>query len=477
MSKKRTVEFIKEEYLKEDYEFLDPEYKGNRIKYNIKCLKCGHIFKQKYNHFQQGQRCPKCTKAKIKTQRAHSLNFIQQEYSKRGYFYLDDFYNNAHELHNIKCLKHNIIWKQSYNYLQQSQGCPECTQEHYKQTMLRRYGVENPSQVKQFLDKKKKTRIKNGYQLEIKGLTSSELTKIYNISLTTILKYKHNYNPTDDELLEFLKNFSHNSMNMLEQQLLKISELTYFNKRPPNLNAFYKPDFKLNETTYVNTDGLYWHSECDKDNNYHFKMRECFERSNLRILQFREDEVRNKFPIIESMINNLQNKSIRIFARKTTVKEVSQQIANPFLDNNHLMGKMNAKHIGLYLNNELVSLISYKTHPKYLKIERFCSLIGHTIIGGFSKLLKQVESLNYKNLPIHYWVDLRYGTGKHLLNQGFLLDHETLGWKWTDGINTYNRLMCRANLDDRKLSEREYANERGWFKIYDAGQRLYIKGA
>jgi len=52
---------------------------------------------------------------------------------------------------------------------------------------------------------------------------------------------------------------------------------------------------------------------------------------------------------------------------------------------------------------------------------------------------------------------------------GFKLEGITLGWKWIDYKYTYNRLQCRANMDDRKLSEKEYAKERKWYKIYDAG--------
>jgi hypothetical protein len=39
----------------------------------------------------------------------------------------------------------------------------------------------------------------------------------------------------------------------------------------------------------------------------------------------------------------------------------------------------------------------------------------------------------------------------------------------------FNRLTCRANMDERELSEKEYAAEQGLFKIYDAGQAKYIK--
>ncbi|MEM4359960.1 MAG: hypothetical protein QXT45_05475 [Candidatus Bilamarchaeaceae archaeon] len=58
---------------------------------------------------------------------------------------------------------------------------------------------------------------------------------------------------------------------------------------------------------------------------------------------------------------------------------------------------------------------------------------------------------------------------------GFVKVKDILGWEWTDLKTTYNRLQCRANMDERKLKEKEYAAELGWFKIYDAGQRLFEK--
>jgi hypothetical protein len=91
--------------------------------------------------------------------------------------------------------------------------------------------------------------------------------------------------------------------------------------------------------------------------------------------------------------------------------------------------------------------------------------------------LKHVERycINKEIKEIHNWVDLRYGTGKHLSEKNFVFARETLGWKWTDSKNTFNRLKCKANMDDRKLSEMQHAEELGWHKIYDAGQRLWVR--
>ena len=55
---------------------------------------------------------------------------------------------------------------------------------------------------------------------------------------------------------------------------------------------------------------------------------------------------------------------------------------------------MNSNHIGLFYNDDLVSIMSYKLHTKrgdkVIKIDRFCSKTGYSIMGGFSKLLKNI---------------------------------------------------------------------------------------
>jgi hypothetical protein len=58
---------------------------------------------------------------------------------------------------------------------------------------------------------------------------------------------------------------------------------------------------------------------------------------------------------------------------------------------------------------------------------------------------------------------------------GYSLINITEGWGWTDYKTTFNRLYCRANMDDRKLTEKQHAEELGLCRIYDAGQAKYVK--
>ena len=298
------------------------------------------------------------------------------------------------------------------------------------------------------------------------------------IGISNIILYRWIYknpNYTEQQFLEYVANYSSKITN-IENIFSQTIDLPLYNKAfdclsYPHLK--YRPDFKLTPYSAANVDGLYWHSSAHKsDAKYHFEMRKEYEDLGLRIFQFTEDQINYKMNIVKSVVNNHLGHSARIFARKTEIVSLSQSEANDFLESTHLMGTIKSKHIGLTYQNELVMVFSYKMIGDDLKVERVSTKLDHLVVGGFSKLLKYcIKKLAPKR--VNYWVDLRYGTGCHLKNYGFVHQRDTLGWKWTDFNKTYNRLRCRANMDSRKLSERAYAEELSWFKIYDAGQRLY----
>lgn len=239
----------------------------------------------------------------------------------------------------------------------------------------------------------------------------------------------------------------------------------------------YKPDFKLSETVYLNCDGVYWHSsKMEPDNRYHFNLRKKFEENGLRIIQILETDIHRKTDIVLSMLNQVTgNTPIKLNARDLEIKKLSASNTENFYNTNHLMGsKRGTTTYGLVDKDGTVyAAMSYCIKKAVLKIERFCNKLNTSVRGGQSKLLKFIETLNKGSFTeVHYWVDLRYGSGKHLLNQGFTIKRETIGFRWTDFKNTYNRLYCRARNGE---SEASIAKAKGLYRIYDAGQRLYVK--
>jgi len=384
---------------------------------------------------------------------------------------------------NIKKSREDIVKGQRVRLIETSMnrfGVPHHSQnkeirKKIEDTCSKRYGVKINLHAKEVRKKMEGNRIKR----IVDGKTLHQISKEYDIPTVSLYSfYNKNINVSDTDILNYAKRYNryYTDIEFTFKSKLGIDKYNKCIDLDKFQNMRYRPDFKY-DNVFVNIDGLYWHSSIFKNKWYHFNMRKDIEKCGLRIFQFRSDEVYNKMEIIKSMLNNsIGLTNTKIGARSCKLAIISQKDANIFYTKTHLMGPMNAKHVGLYYEGKIICMMSYKVYGKRLKIERFSSDIDTIIHGAFSKLLKYtLNHIKNEINDIYYWVDLRYGTGNFLKKHGFYYQRETLGWRWTDNINTYNRLKCRANMDNRNLSEKKYAEELRWVKIYDAGQRLYIR--
>lgn len=234
----------------------------------------------------------------------------------------------------------------------------------------------------------------------------------------------------------------------------------------------YRPDFKLTDTTFLDIDGLYWHSHPVVPMWRHYDKRLAYEAEGKRLIQIRQDELYERPQVVKSIVDSAMGKSNVVFARKCTLTKLDPKISSEFFNTNHLMGDFKAPTLALVMKGEIMCALSTRLKGDELYVIRFCNRLGHSVAGGFSKLLSWAIDLHKPKMVTSH-VDLRYGSGQSLVKSGFVEVHTTLGWRWTDYKRTYNRLRCRANMDERKLSESEYALELGWCKIYDAGQAKF----
>lgn len=262
---------------------------------------------------------------------------------------------------------------------------------------------------------------------------------------------------------------AHASMSDIETAMANNKHVTRFNKNPAK-GCNLKPDFKINNNIFVNIDGLYWHSEKMVDKDLHLNARLKMESHGLRLLQFRADELTYKPAIVNSMISVKSGNAQKVFARKLRVQVLNTSEARTFFNKNHLMGFASAStYIGLVNDLGIKCAISFTIQNRVAKIVRFASVLDTVVVGGYSKLLKYFINLNLVD-DIYTFVDLRYGSSASLEKMGFEHVGTTLGWKWTDYDKTFNRLICRANMDNRGLTQEEHAKELRLVKIYDAGQ-------
>ena len=234
----------------------------------------------------------------------------------------------------------------------------------------------------------------------------------------------------------------------------------------------YRPDVQLSERVFANADGLYWHSEKKKGRRYHRELRVAFEDEGLRLLQFYEDEIRDKPDIVKSIVDAILGKSpSRIYARKCEIKDISALEANDFLVKNHLMGPCKtARNMGLLNAGVLVHVFSYRVRKGYLEIVRSASTINTVIVGGFQKILKACQLKTHMR-TVYTLVDLRYADGHSLEKAGFVPVKTYQQYQYTDGVNRKDKRVFRVKAG---IDETQAAADKGWYRIWDAGRRAYL---
>lgn len=353
--------------------------------------------------------------------------------------------------------------------------------EQVKETNLEKYGYENVSQVPEFKDKIKNTNLdKYGYahatqHPEVKskildtmiangnarifdGLNSKQWAEKTGYCLSRFNQLVREYG------FEVAKNMyrtdSYTSLELRFQDFLEEYSLSYNSQKRVNFNdTYYIPDFTI-DRLLVECDGLYWHSDECRPNYYHINKKTTYDSLGYNSLFFREDEIREKFDIVKSVVLNQLGRSNRIFARHCSIDIIDDKLANSFFETNHLMGKGRGATYVLTFKDEIVAALRLKrTKDQNYEISRFCNLKFNTVVGSFSRLLK--FAMQDKNPDrVTTFIDRRYGKGSYLTNLGFKYIHTYPSFRWTDGLITFHRLKFPGNSG--------YDN--GLFKIYDCGQ-------
>ncbi|MEM2159554.1 MAG: hypothetical protein QXN55_01215 [Candidatus Nitrosotenuis sp.] len=201
-----------------------------------------------------------------------------------------------------------------------------------------------------------------------------------------------------------------------------------------------------------------------------------------------EDELEGrKKRLIESRINNKLNKSIKIYARKTELKEIDAITASRFMQAHHIQGNAPARiKLGLYFNNELVSVMTFGK-PRFSKkydweIIRFANKLDHLVIGAASKLFSHFVKEN-SNTTIMSYSDRRWGNGGVYEKMGMQHVGKTLpNYWWVKNNKRLSRYETRLDdlpkilgpAFDKMQSEDFNMRANGWFKIEDLGNDIFV---
>ena len=375
-------------------------------------------------------------------------------------------------------------------------GVSELRQKRIKETNLKKYGVENVYQAEIIKKKIKDSFIKHHgfYGRVYLHLTNlNDLNKEYFanhfikngiIDFKGIQKY---YNCKTSFTYRKLNEFGFGEL--ISQKSIKETNLFEWipckNKVSGDRKILYPyeldillPDYKL----AIEYDGVYWHSDEHKDQNYHLnKTLECNNKGIQLFHIFETDDI----DIWKSMISNKLGLNNKIGARKCTVKEITNSIAKSFCTQNHLQGACNAKiNLGLFYNDELLEVMTFGK-PRYNKhyefeLLRLCTKKYYSVIGGASKLWK-CFCQKYSPKSVISYANRRFSNGNIYETLGFDKVNETKPNYWyVKSGELFSRLKFQKHklkniLEnyDEKLSEYENMKNNKYQRIFDCGNLVF----
>lgn len=423
------------------------------------------------------------------------------------------------------------------------------TQNKSKNTLLKNYGVSNPSESKQLLEKRiesfKLSNYKETYRntsLEKYGVEHPWMNK--DVHKKTIDFFYASYRSrivskidiTKFKFIGFKKGIStslvfncfecSNEFDILTYQFYyrtnsgvnictncfpisensSISQIELYNFITNNYSGevlldckniinpyeidIYLPQLKIG----FEFNGVWWHSEKFKNENYHLKKSEASVINNIQLVTIWEDDWVTNREICESFVlNKLRKTSNRIYARKCEIKEISYNDSKEFLDSNHLQGDCKSSiRIGLFNNNELISLMTFsklrlplqrheknRNKDKHYELTRFCNKINTSVVGGASKLMKYFIT-KYNPIQVETYSDNLISNGDLYETLGFEYSHTSKPGYWyvIDGIrehrfNWRKQKLIKMGYDVNKTEE-EIMSELGHYRIYNAGNKKWI---
>jgi hypothetical protein len=381
-------------------------------------------------------------------------------------------------------IKEKIILRNIEKYGSKSPMQLNCIKEKVKNTILEKYGVENIMFSEKFREKfnisKEKSFIKyvgdKNYEFYCNTCKYN-----YIIDYDNFLKRKNRKCETCTICYPI-----GDSQSLQEKELGNYIQDIYKNEIIRSYRDRFEIDIylpKLNIGFEFN--GLYWHSENKLDKNYHINKSQYFESKGIRIYHIWEDDWIQKKDIIKSQIKSwIGISETKIWARKCEIKEVIDiDTYKKFLIDNHIQGYIRATiKLGLYCNNELVSLMTFdkaegrKTmNDNEWNLSRFCNVLNTNVIGGASKLLKHFIK-EYKSIRIISFADLDWSKGDLYYKLGFNLVN-TLGpdYKYVSNNTRLNKQRFTKNKlqklgYSKDKTESQITLEMGLYKIYNCGQ-------
>ena len=459
------------------YDYSLVNYKNNHTQVEIICKEHGKFLQSPKDHL-SGRGCPYCGRERSNEDIKSRMMLSKDEFIKRAnevhgerYDYSLVNYKDTKTKVEIICKEHGSFF-QSPNKHMQGNGCPACgrerTAEHNFLTLddfIRK--AKNVHGDKYDYSKSLYTGADNKLEIICEKHGKFEQTPHNHLKGTNCPSCGASISKPEIKLKDLIKSFYKGEIITNSKNIIPPMELDIF---VPTLNLA------------IEFNGGYWHSEKFKDKNYHIRKYNLCKSKGIRLVSIWEWEIFKDKIKIENFIKNLILEKKKLFARKLNIKEVSIEDQKSFLKHNHLQGYVSCSlALGLYLDNELIQLMTLRVKSKKDKlyeIGRLATKTGFTVIGGTKRLFKHLLSLvDFETIISYNNMDKFIGDTYESL--GMIYESTSIPYGWirnTEYLPRYQTQKSKLLKQgfDKNLSESEIMRSEGFEKIYFTGVSKFV---
>lgn len=408
--------------------------------------KCKHEWYIKPNNFTNGGiRCPKC---------ANNLEYDDKEFRRRLFNIVGDEYSILEDYtgcHNKILFKHNTCgheWHVKPNdFLNRGTRCPVCstvnkrkTNEEFKKELYDIVGDEYTT-LSEYIRNSDKIKIRHNacghiYEVRPNDILSNG-NRCPKCSASIISR-------EETEVLDFISSIYKGDVSTNNRKILDGQELD-----------IYIPDLKI----AIEYDGLYWHGEDKKPNDYHInKTLECNKRG-INLIHIFEDEWLFKQELVKKELTRLLSNGRHFEYTDYIIEEVKDiSKVDKFLSKNHLLGHSYKTNFALRIkvDSKTLGIISGRLFNTCIFLDRLLTNFDdREILEIFIKYIKDKYKLN----TIFFSMDNRW-----LIKDKYeyLEEYKLLKPKYW----YYNK--------KKRYSKEETPNTQSYSKIYDCGSTIFI---
>ena len=475
--KKTTADFIERarKVHGDKYDYSMVEYVNSASQLTITCRVHGD-FTQKASDHLQGCGCQKCFGNKIPS----TEEFITRSKKIHGnkYDYSKTKYTKGQEKVTIICPKHGEFKQKAVSHSVVGMGCQKCAIDQIK--------VKLALTTKEFIKRAKRAHGDKYDYSQVNYINSQTPVKIICKKHGAFMQKPNghlgghgctnctaSYSYMEVELLTFIKNLMGNE-NVIHSDKTLIA--------PFELDVVI-PSLKI----AFEFNGIYWHSELHgKDKDYHANKTKLCQKAGYRLIHIWEDDWVNKNARVKSFIRHTLNKSLmsnKIYARKCDIREITKIDAEPFLNEHHIQGySIGTVHIGLYHDNTLVAVTTFRKGHKNTKNKGSFELIRHatsgTVIGALGKAVKYFAKNHCQK--IFTYCDISMFDGKSYEKAGFIKTGELkpdyqyiVNKKREHKFNWRLKRIYTEYPECEGMTEKDAMDYLGFPRVWDCGKVRY----